>query len=329
MKYSDLKQHNRIINVEDKASVELTWAGVPELVRSPEGDDGMPLFIEKDRYGRVCKVKDGNICIVRSGMHTKFGEAGAFTRDSIIMCQIPTTISRRHRITAFFSERETFPAVFTDDVILNADWPVRLEYVMGSAALESNRMAKTIFLDDSAIIPDEGSIMIVKEKFDEALADYYTYTFDFITFQVRIVEEQDFIISKRVRIVNDEKGEWSSSVCAKVGDQLEFQILVVNNSESVQKVRITEELPEGLKFIDGEAYLCPPDEKDDRIMVVNEITITGLTIEDCVPDSKVAVYYTARLEDRPLSNNMDRFWNWSDIRIGSRVLQDYAEVIIK
>ena len=65
------------------------------------------------------------------------------------------------------------------------------------------------------------------------------------------------------------------------------------------------------------------------IMVVNEITITGLTIEDCVPDSKVAVYYTARLEDRPLSNNMDRFWNWSDIRIGSRVLQDYAEVIIK
>ena len=64
-------------------------------------------------------------------------------------------------------------------------------------------------------------------------------------------------------------------------------------------------------------------------MAVNEITTTGLTIEDCVPNSKVVVYYTARLEDRPLSNNMDRFWNWSDIRIGSRVLQDYAEIIVK
>lgn len=80
-------------------------------------------------------------------------------------------------------------------MILRSDVPVKLEYVKGSAVLESNCIERKILLNDAVTFED--SMMITTIELNESLPEHCTYTYDFITFQVRVAEEQDHYIKNK------------------------------------------------------------------------------------------------------------------------------------
>lgn len=107
MKHRDLETKKYPITaVTDKPVVEPALARIPPLELSQEGDDGMSLYVEKSRDDRMHWVEDGMVYTIGLGMHNQSADIGAFIRDTIAVCPIPTAISKRHRIMAFFTQRE-------------------------------------------------------------------------------------------------------------------------------------------------------------------------------------------------------------------------------
>lgn len=324
------REDHLTIKNADKPAVEVATALIPPLEHSPDGSDDMLLYVEKTRSNRLQQVENGKIYTIRLGVHNRSADVGAFSRDTIAGCFIPTVISKRHRITAFFTQRENFPAVFMDDIILKANAPVKLEYIKGSAALECNCTKGKIWLEDDATALEE-RIMIATGKLDASLPECYTYTYDFITFQVRIAEEYNYYVQKQVRVlggVNDE-GQWSDSVIAKVGDNLEFRVTFANSDSFASEIVITDKLPECLKFIEGEVCTYATDGTGTKALEEDKFVSTGLIIKGCAPETEVVFCYTVEVIDCPLPNDIDRAWNWSIIRVGANTLEDYAEVVIQ
>ena len=75
-----------------------------------------------------------------------------------------------------------------DSMALRSDAPFHLELVEGSARLELNCGANTLPLDNQAIGQESDAIVIINE-IREKLPKFYTYTFDYISIQVRVVSE--------------------------------------------------------------------------------------------------------------------------------------------
>ncbi len=192
MKRNQPKRHYQVTKATDKPTLQAAWAGIPELELSPDSSEDMPTLIDKKHCGKEYRVKDGEIYTVKLGLHSHPEGLGAFTRDSIGVCSIPTTVDKRHVLVALFAQREIYPAVFMDYVGLNADIPFRLELLHDSAALECNSGSQRLALSDKAISLEEDMLIISQDELKDQLPDYYTYTYDYITFQVRVVFKEGF-----------------------------------------------------------------------------------------------------------------------------------------
>lgn len=174
---------------QDKPAAEKIWRGIPEVeIYDPDPD--MPIFIEKHRPNRVIRVENGDMLTPRLGMHSCSRPAGigAFSRDCVAICTVPMETAKEQSVNALFAQPDIAPAVFMDCITLSSDVPFHLELVEGSARLELNCGAKALPLEDKAIGREDNTIVIVNE-IQKELPKFYTYTFDFITIQVRIVSE--------------------------------------------------------------------------------------------------------------------------------------------
>lgn len=175
-----------------KPTVEAVWAGIPlSLELSPDSTDDMPTLIDKANCSKEYSVQDGEIYTVRLGMHSNPNGRGAFTRDSIAACSIPTESAKRQVVVALFAQQEISPAVFMDYTGLNADTPFHLEYLYRSAMLEHNNGAQELVLSDNAVSVEGNMIIISHDELKGEIPDYCTYTYDFITVQVRVVFDKE------------------------------------------------------------------------------------------------------------------------------------------
>ena len=174
---------------QDKPAAKKIWRGIPE-VEICDNDPEVPVFVEKHRANRVSRVKNGDMLTLRLGMHSRSRPAGvgAFTRDCVAICTIPMGTAKEQTVNALFAQPDIAPAVFMDSVALRSDAPFRLELVEGSARLELNCGANTLPLDNQAIGQESDAIVIINE-IREKLPKFYTYTFDYISIQVRVVSE--------------------------------------------------------------------------------------------------------------------------------------------
>lgn len=166
--------------------------------------------------------------------------------------------------------------------------------------------------------------------FSDKAPDYLTYTYDFITFQVEVVLARECILQKQVRLVDDKEAKWCDSVRAQVGDTVEFQIQYINSSGSTQKVSILEDLPPCLEYVKSEAFLYSPGIPDGKPISSSAIVASGsMEIEGCAPEASEMIYYTAKIINYPPKAQQNLAWVWTEVQAGSKILQNYAEVIIE
>lgn len=176
-----------ITGLYDKPAIEEAEAGVPlSLEPCPDDAEGATL-IDKEHYGNIYNVNDGGAYTIRLGVHSNPIGIGVMDKDTAVVCGIPTTTDDVHRILALFFIPELHPVKYMDAIWLRAEKPFHIEYVWGSAVLESNHESRELALRHDAVTKDEDTLVILQNGLDGEIPDSCTFSYDFIKFQIRIV----------------------------------------------------------------------------------------------------------------------------------------------
>lgn len=192
MKFIKTKTDQPAREASDKPTVEAVWQGVPLTWEvDPDSPKDAPMLFDREHCGKHYRVKDGEVYTVRLGIHSDPSGIGVISGDSSASCVIPTTSAKRQLIMALFSVAEIYPARLMDCVCLSADVPFHLEYIYRSAMLESNNESKGLALSDSAVKLEDDLIIVSHRGLEGEIPYYCTYTYDFITVQVRVVFDDD------------------------------------------------------------------------------------------------------------------------------------------
>lgn len=174
----------------DKPTAKKVFRGIPELEILDDNPD-RPVLVEKHRPHRAIRVDGDDILTLHLGMHTRSRPKGigAFSKECLGICTVPTAAAKMQSINALFLEPEIAPAAFMDSIVLWADVPFRLTLIKDSIKLEKNGPGKIWALGDEAISEVEDSLVIDTKSLAESIENYYDYTYDFITITVRVTYE--------------------------------------------------------------------------------------------------------------------------------------------
>ena len=184
------KKEPYIPSLFDKPAIELAEVGVPLSMKiCPDADDDAQTLVDKEHYGRIYTVSDGSFYTVRLGIHSSSLGSGAMNEDCAVACAIPTTPDRTQRLMALFFIPELYPVKFMDAIWLQTEkgQRFRIEYVYGSAALESNSDSRALALRHDAVTEEEDHIMILQNGIDEEIPAFCTFSYDFIKFQIKVI----------------------------------------------------------------------------------------------------------------------------------------------
>ena len=192
MKTEETKKYATDFAQYGKPTMEVARQGIPltwELDLDSPKD--APMLYDREQYGKLYQVKDGEVYTVRLGVHSDPNGVGVISRDSFAKCIVPTASEKRQLIMSVFGIAEIAPMSLMDCVCLSADVPFHLEYVYRSAMLESNNGSKGLDLSDNSVRLKDGLLMIGHEGLEGEIPDYCTYLYDFITLQVRVVFDEE------------------------------------------------------------------------------------------------------------------------------------------
>lgn len=123
-------------------------------------------------------------------------------------------------------------------------------------------------------------------------------------------------------------GSWSDQLYARLGDELEYQIIYHNVSDENQyNVMIRNSLPENLNYIEGSTQLWNASmdgytDKDDTLMT------TGVNIGSYGPGANAYIRFRAKIVDESLAYGSNTMVDWIKGTASHVVLQDFAAVTI-
>jgi len=187
------KKEPYIPGLFDKPAVELAEIGVPlSMEACPDTDSDDSVLVDKEHYGKVYTVMIGSFYTIRLGMHSSSLGVGAMNEDCAVACAIPTTSDKVQRLLALFFIPEIYPVKFIDAIWLQAEngQKFRIEYVYGSAALESNSDSRALALQHDAITEEEDHIMILQNGIDKEIPAFCTFAYDFLRFRIKVLFDE-------------------------------------------------------------------------------------------------------------------------------------------
>ena len=188
---------------------------------------------------------------------------------------------------------------------------ISLRYVTGSAIIHSNGAVNGSVLSDSIITTGAA---IGYDSLNGVVPGCNEYA-GYVTFRIK-AEQPDFSVSKQVRI----KGTttWSESVDAKIGDTVEYLITYKNTGTTTQSdVSITDELPEGLTYVEGSTYLANSNHPSGE-NVADGVASNGINIGDYAASAAAYIKFSAKVTTSS-----------SDLDCGDNTLQNIVYVTTK
>ena len=133
----------------------------------------------------------------------------------------------------------------------------------------------------------------------------------------------------KVRLADGENTAWEDSVEATVGDRVEFQIQYANVSNEDQlSVAAANALPDGLRYIDGSTRITNSKYPDSAPINEDTLTTDGFLIGSYGPGADAILTFTAEVTGDNLYEGINELESTGQIRVGGRVMQDSATVIV-
>lgn len=178
--------------LHDQPAIEVAEQNIPLTLKlCPDAADKTPTFVDQEYYKKVYTVDNGQTYTLRLGIHSSGLGVPAMDVDTIVACYIPTVSDKLQHIVSLFLIDELYPAKYMDTIWLkaNADRSFKIEYVYGSAALESNNISQALPLDNSALKLENDSVMIYQHGVRDKIPNCCTFFFDFLRIQIKVIYE--------------------------------------------------------------------------------------------------------------------------------------------
>ena len=177
----------------DRPALELAEVCVPLSMEAySDTDNDEPTLIDKEHFGKIYTVTNGSFYTIRLGIHSSSLGIGAMNEECAVACAIPTTSDRTQRLMALFFIPEIYSVKFMDAIWLQTEegQQFRIEYVYGSAALESNSDFRAFPLRHNATTEEDDHIMILQNGLEGEIPAFCTFAYDFIRFRIKVVFEE-------------------------------------------------------------------------------------------------------------------------------------------
>ena len=131
-------------------------------------------------------------------------------------------------------------------------------------------------------------------------------------------------------IGGDADRTWKDTVEAKVGDKVEFQIEYKNTSDKTQMgVSIRDVLPSNLRYISGSAKLYNANHPSGATFTHDYLVNQGVNIGGYTAGSNAIIRFQVEVVDDNLACGSNTMVNWGRAGVGTKTIQDYAQVIVK
>lgn len=271
-------------------------------------------------------VEEGKTYVVRLYVHNNNPKGvNAVAKDVTTEISLPTVVSKTARISGFINASNATPSRYWDSLNLkSADGRAfYLDYVEGSATFENNIFKNGTTLSDSIV---NGGVKVGYDKLDGNLPGCYNYA-GYVTIKVKPVFENTSI-TKKVRMLGDK--DWKTSVDAKVGDSVEYQIHYKNlNASAVKDVVVSDSLPKNMQYVNGTTKLFTSKHKDGLTTDSNTVINGGLNIGGYNINGDGYVRFTAKVVDENLICGNNRLINWAKASANGFAVQGSADVYVK
>lgn len=271
-------------------------------------------------------VEEGKTYVVRLYVHNNNPKGvNAVAKDVTTEISLPTVVSKTARISGFINASNATPSRYWDSLNLkSADGRAfYLDYVEGSATFENNIFKNGTTLSDSIV---DGGVKVGYDKLDGNLPGCYNYA-GYVTIKVKPVFENTSI-TKKVRMLGDK--DWKTSVDAKIGDSVEYQIHYKNlNAARVENVIIRDSLPKNMEYVAGTTKLFTSAFRDGAKANSDTVATEGLNIGNYAVSGDGFVRFTAKVVDKDLACGNNRLINWAKASANGFAVQGSADVYVK
>ncbi|MBQ3320660.1 DUF11 domain-containing protein [Candidatus Saccharibacteria bacterium] len=272
-------------------------------------------------------VKDGETYTIRLFVHNNSPKGmDAVAKGVKATFSIPTTVSKSQTIVGYLDSSNADPGRVWDEVKLNASEDVYLEYVNGSAKFNNN---KGVFNLPNEVITSGATLGYT--SMNGEIPGCYEYS-GVVTIDVKVHSSVAAKVSKQVRIKGTKN--WSESVNAKVGDEVEYQIEYVNLlSEQVKDVMIRDTLPNNVEYVADSTYLYNSNYQNGVLLKDNTVTTSGINIGTYNAKGNAYVRFTGKVVDKSMTCGPNQLVNWASATVSSSsvknaVYKDDASVMV-
>lgn len=276
-------------------------------------------------------VEDGKTYVVRMYVHNnnRLGTEKV-AKDVSARFVIPQESGTELHVNGVVSGSNTTPSKVWDDVVLKSDTNFHLNYVAGSARIESNGKVNGTTLSDNLFT---SGVLLGYDSLNGEIPGCFGYT-AIVSFKVQVKYDYDFTVEKKVRVVGGEQG-WFDQVYAKVGDTVEYKITYKNTSKVMEKdVQILDVLGTDLEYVAGSTKLYNANNKSGLAISADTIAVKGkgINIGDYGAGTTATVTFRAKVvETKKLgcgADNVLRSWGQGYIGANDTMKQDYADVLV-
>ena len=268
-------------------------------------------------------VEDGQTYTIRLYVHNNNAQGTkAVAKDVTVNFSLPTTVATEQTIIGYLNSSNASPTRYWDEVALKSSDAFYIEYVPGSAKYTNTQ--GTFALSDTII---NDNVKIGYKSMDGQIPGCFEYDGE-VTIQVKVHKSVTAKLAKTVRIKGS-GAEFTESVDAKVGDEVEFQIEYVNLlGETVNNVMIRDVLPTNMEYVANSTYLYNSNHQGGKLLPENTITTSGVNIGSYNAKGNAFIRFTAKVVDKTLACGNNQLVNWASSTVSSKVTKDDASVMV-
>ncbi len=269
------------------------------------------------------KVKDGETYTIRLFVHNNSPKGmEAIAKDVKATFSLPTTVAKSQTIYGYLDSSNAKPGRIWDEVTLQADENIYLEYVDGSAKFNNN---KGDFKLPNEVITSGAKLGYT--SMNGEIPGCYEYS-GVVTIDVKVHSSVAAKLSKQVRLKGS--STWSESVNAKIGDEVEYQIEYVNLlTETVDNVTIRDILPTNVEYVMNSTYLYNSNYQSGVKLADNTVATSGINIGSYIAKGNAYVRFTGKVVDKTLACGNNQLVNWANVTVKDNlVYKDDASVMV-
>lgn len=283
--------------------------------------------------GNEIEAVDGEFYYIRLYAHNNNpGGYDAVAEDTKVSFNIPQESAASIRVNGYITSANAYPSEYVDYVDFVAGQPFHLEYLYGSALLESSGIGANggVTLSDDIVASESGGVLIGYDELNGRVPGGYEYA-SYITIMVKVVYDYSFALDTQVRLAGSADDSWQKEGDAEIGGTIEFQLTYENTDDFTQEdVVIRSVLPANLEYVSGSTVLYNVNHPNGLVLDTDAVVAdNGINIGAYTAGSNAFVRFTAKVEDEDLAWGSNTLVNWSRASVGETVQQDAVSVIVQ